>query len=143
MQVKDVMHAGVDCVEAGTPVRDVARLMREDDIGAIPVSSSGELVGMITDRDVACRAVGDGLDLDELKASAIMTEGAICCSPNDDLADAVELMEKHRIRRLPVLDDGSLIGMVSLGDISRRAPTQLSGELLKAVSGHHRSRHQS
>ena len=139
MKVREAMHPGVICVGPETPLREVAHRMKEEDIGAIPVKSDGELVGMITDRDIACRALGDGADVASLTARDVMTRGAICCLAGDDLADAVAIMEGQRIRRLPVVDrDGGLVGMLSLGDVSRGVSQKLSGEVLKSVTAHHR-----
>lgn len=138
MKVRDAMHEGVFCVDADASVREIARNMKQQDIGAVPVRSAGGLVGMVTDRDIACRGLGDGADIDHLKARDVMTKGAICCLANDDLDDAVAVMEGQKIRRLPVMDHEQLVGMLSLGDVSRAASRKLSGEVLKSVSGHHR-----
>lgn len=138
MKVREAMHSGVTCVEPNTSIREVARRMKQEDIGAIPVKSDGELIGMITDRDLACRALGDGADISRLTARDVMTKGAICCLASDDLADAVALMEGQKIRRLPVVQDEEVIGILSLGDISRAASQKMSGEVLRSVSGHHR-----
>jgi len=112
--------------------------MRKDDIGAIPVARNGTLVGIVTDRDITCRAVANGRDLSRLTAEDVMTPHVACCNPNDDLARAITAMKKKRIRRLPVVDKAKgIVGMLSLGDISRKAGRTLSGEVLRAVSGHH------
>lgn len=139
MKVRDAMHPGVVCVEPDTPLREVARKMKEEDIGAIPVKADGDLVGMITDRDLATRALGDGIDISVLRARDVMTKGAICCLASDDLEDAIGVMEGQKIRRLPVMDrDGGLVGMLSLGDVSRGVNSKSSGEVLKSVTSHHR-----
>ncbi|HEY0648630.1 CBS domain-containing protein [Phenylobacterium sp.] len=137
MKVRDVMHRGAECLDDDTPISDVARRMRDADVGAIPISAAGELVGIITDRDIACRAVADGADLDQLTARDVMSKDAVCCAYDDDLSDAVRIMESRRIRRLPVMADGALVGMLSLGDVASRAGAPLSAEVLRAVSSHH------
>lgn len=138
MKVKNAMHKGIDSVGPYTPVRAVAKQMRKDDVGAIPVWRNGSLIGMITDRDITCRAVANGRDLDQMTAQDVMTPHVSSCSPSDDLADAIATMKKKRIRRLPVVDDAQgVVGMLSLGDISRKATRNISGEILRAVSGHH------
>lgn len=137
MKVREIMHVGTVCVDDDTSVREVARIMRTNDIGAVPVSAGGELVGMVTDRDIACRAVGDGADLDTLTARAIMTKDPVYCAPYDDVEDAIELMEANKVRRLPVIEDDALVGILSLGDISQRVRRDLSGEVLQSVSAHH------
>ncbi len=138
MKVKNAMHKGIDSVGPDTPVTAVAKQMRKDDVGAIPVWRNGSLIGIITDRDITCRAVADGRDLDQLTAQDVMTPHVSYCSSGDDLADAIATMKKKRIRRLPVVDDAKgVIGMLSLGDISRKTTRNVSGEILRAVSGHH------
>jgi CBS domain-containing protein len=138
MQVKDVMHKGVQCAEQNTPVKEIARQMRDFDIGAIPVTAKGHIVGMITDRDLACRALADGADLDHVTAKDVMTKNAVCCWPDDDVKTAVETMEAKQIRRLAVTDEHhAVLGMLSLGDISNKLGKQTSGEVLRAVSAHH------
>jgi CBS domain-containing protein len=137
MRVQDVMHSGVTCVDDDTSVREIARIMREEDIGAVPVTAEGEIVGMITDRDLACRVLGDGADPDSITARQVMSGRPIFCSPRDDVEDAIEVMESNRIRRLPVMDEEELVGMLSLGDISNRVRQELAGEVLRCVSAHH------
>jgi CBS domain-containing protein len=138
MKVRAVMHKGAKTVELDTPVKRIAAEMRKLDVGAIPVKADGQLVGIITDRDITCRAVGNRGDINRMTAKDVMTKGVIRCSTEDDVADAVRLMEKKRIRRLPVMDSKrGLVGMLSLGDISRKATKTLSGEVLRAVSAHH------
>ncbi len=139
MKVREAMHKGVHCVEPGTPIRDVARQMRDNDVGAIPVRSNGQIVGMVTDRDITCRAVADGSDISRLTAADIMSRHVVCCSPDDAIDSALHAMEQKKVRRLPVTDSHGLVGMLSLGDISHKAANDLSGEVLRAVSGHHRS----
>jgi len=138
MKVKDVMHKGTTCVEPNTLVSEIAKRMRESDVGAIPVKADSRLVGMVTDRDIACRAFADSVNLAKMTAQDIMTKDVICCSPDDDIEVAIETMEAKQIRRLPVTHSHkTMIGMPSLGDISHKVSEELSGEMLRAVSGHH------
>jgi len=138
MKVKEAMHKGTTCVEPSTPVIDIAKYMRDDDVGAIPVRTDGRLVGIVTDRDIACRAVTHSGNISKLTAQDIMTKDVTCCSAEDDLVIALKVMEAKKIRRLPVTDaHKTMIGMLSLGDISHRLSNDLSGEVLRAVSAHH------
>ena len=138
MKVKDAMHRGVEWREPGTPVKEIAKVMRESDVGAVPISEAGRLVGIITDRDIACRAVANGNDIDKLTAADIMTQGIIYCTEGEDVEDAVHLMEDNQIRRLPVLDDEKrMVGMLSLGDLTHSVSRELVGELAEAVAEHH------
>ncbi|MGO8907783.1 MAG: CBS domain-containing protein [Bradyrhizobium sp.] len=138
MKVKDVMHKGATCVEPSTPVREIAKRMRESDVGAIPVKADSQLVGIVTDRDITCRALADSGNPAKITAKDVMTKDVICCSPDDDIQLAIETMEANQIRRLPVTDSHkTMVGMVSLGDISHKVSKELSSEMLRAVSGHH------
>ncbi|SRR5579885_2093537 len=139
MKVKAAMHKGVASVQPETPVREVAKLMRKKDIGAVPVLANGKLVGIITDRDITCRALGNNGRVDAMTAAKVMSKRIVSCSPDDDVATAIKRMEKKKIRRLPVTDKRKeLVGMLSLGDLSHKISRQLSGEMLQRVSAHHR-----
>jgi CBS domain-containing protein len=139
MKVKDVMHKGTTTVQLDTPVRDIAKRMLKFDIGAVPVRANGKLVGIVTDRDIACRALANSGNVDAMTAKHVMTKNVISCSPEDDIASAVKTMELKKVRRLPVTDSGrGVVGMLSLGDVSHKVSKQLSGEMLRAVSAHHR-----
>jgi CBS domain-containing protein len=139
MKVRDVMHKGIAFVEPNASLKQIAKRMRDEDVGAIPVRADGQLVGIVTDRDIACRAVANNDDLSALTARDVMTKNVACCSPDDDIAIAIKAMEAKKIRRLAVDDaQKGTVGMLSLGDISHKVPNELSGEVLRAVSAHHR-----
>lgn len=138
MQVKDAMHRGVECVETDTPVPEIARKMRDLDIGAMPVREKSRLVGMVTDRDITCRAIANGRDVSKLTARDVMSKDIVFCRDSEDLADAMHIMEDRQIRRMPAVNkDDKPVGMLSLGDVSHAASQELAGEVLKAVSDHH------
>ena len=138
MKVGAIMHKGVKSVDLDTPVKKIAAQMRKMDVGAITIKANSHLVGIVTDRDIACRAIGNSGDINKMTAKDVMTKSVVCCAADDDVADTIRLMEKKQIRRLPVMDsERGLIGMLSLGDISRKVSKSLSGEVLRAVSAHH------
>ena len=138
MKVKDAMHKKAEWVGPDTPVADIAKKMRDLDIGSIPVGDNDRLIGMVTDRDITCRAVANGKDCSKLTAHDVMTKGIVFCRDTEDLDDALRIMEQKKIRRLPVIDDKKrMVGMLSFGDVSRAAPHELAGELMAAVSAHH------
>lgn len=138
MKVRDAMHRNVEWAQPTDTVQDLARRMRETDIGAIPVGENDRLVGMVTDRDIAVRAVANGRDSSKLTARDVMTKGIVYCRDDEDLEDAVRIMEQKQIRRLPVMNDKKrMVGMLSLGDIAHAASRQLTGEVVAAVSEHH------
>ena len=131
MKVKDVMHKGVDWVSPNTPVTELAKLMREHDIGCIPIGEDDRLIGMVTDRDIVCNGLAsNSFDAGRAMARDVMTEGIHCCREDDDLAKAVHHMEKLKLRRLPVMNKSKrMVGIISLGDVSHSA----SGDLLSGA----------
>src|SRR3974377_995117 len=139
MKVKEVMHKGVDWVSPDTPVTELAKLMREHDIGAIPIGEADRLIGMVTDRDIVCKGLAqENFDIHNATARDVMTPGIHCCRDDDDLAKAVRHMEELKIRRLPVINKSKrLVGILSLGDVTQVAPGALVSECVRSVSAHH------
>ena len=138
LKVKDAMHKGVEWVSPDTPVTELANLMCEHDIGAIPIGENDRLIGMVTDRDIVCKGMAkDRFDPPPM-ARDVLTPGIHCCREDDDLAKAVRHMEKLQVRRLPVINKSRrMVGILSLGDISNSAPGDLLSECVKSVSAHH------
>jgi CBS domain-containing protein len=139
MKVKEAMHKGVDWVGPDTPVTELAKLMCGHDIGAIPIGANDKLIGMVTDRDIVCKGlVQDGFDPSRATAREVMTRGIHCCREDDDLAKAVRHMEGLKVRRLAVINKSKrMVGILSLGDVSHTAPSDLLSECVKSVSAHH------
>jgi CBS domain-containing protein len=138
-KIHDVMHAGVESHAPDTSLATIAKTMKAKDIGAVPILEKGKLIGMVTDRDIAVRALANGRDVSKLTAKDVMTKGVACCHESDSTVAASRLMQERRIRRLPVVDESDkLVGMVSLGDLSHAMSEELSGRLAKAVSAHHK-----
>jgi CBS domain-containing protein len=138
MKVKEMMHKGAEYVAPNAKLQVIAKKMRDYDVGSIPVCEGGKIVGMVTDRDIAVRALANGKDLSKLEAKDVMSKDVVFCRDNEEAEDAIRIMEDNRIRRLPVLNDAKrLVGMVSLGDISHALSQELTGEVTRAVSAHH------
>jgi CBS domain-containing protein len=139
MKVKDAMHRGVEWVGPDTPVTELAKLMRTNDIGAIPIGENDRLIGMVTDRDIVCKGLAeDGFDARRATARDVMTPGIHCCREDDDLAKAVQHMEALKVRRLPVINKSKrMVGILSLGDVSHSAPSNVLSQWVKSVSDHH------
>lgn len=138
MKVKDLMHVGVAWFGPETPLTEVAQTMRDEDVGCVPIGENDRLVGMVTDRDIACRAVAGGNDCAKMTAGEVMSKPIIYCYEDEDVDDAVHVMEQHGVRRLPVISrEKRMVGMLSLGDISSRAGRELAGEAIQATSAHH------
>ena len=118
--VNDVMSKKVVAVLPGDTLEEAARLMKEHDVGVLPVVSGGELKGLVTDRDIVLQCVAAGKEPSQVKAYQIMTKDVVSVSPGQTVSEAARLMGKEQIRRLPVLKDGVIDGMISMADIARR-----------------------
>lgn len=133
MQVEEIMTRELDLVDADETVQTVARKMREDDVGAVPVAEGDKLVGIVTDRDIVLRAVAEG----DIGATArkVMSSHILYCYADQPVEEVLQHMGENQVRRLPVLSrDRSLIGMVSLGDLAAAAPEEKTGQALKGIS---------
>lgn len=138
MKVREAMHRGAEWVAPDTTIADVAQIMRNLDVGALPVGENDRLVGMITDRDIVCRCIATGGDPETAKARDVMTKGIVFCREEVDLDEAIGIMQQKLIRRLPVINEQRrMVGILSLGDVSHAGPPETSGEVLAAVSAHH------
>jgi CBS domain-containing protein len=127
------MSTGVEIASPDDPIRDVARTMRDIDAGYMPVGENDRLVGVITDRDIAIRAIAEGMGPDT-NVRQVMSKEVRWCYEDEEIDDVSEQMAEHKIRRLPVLNrEKRLIGVISLGDISL-ADGVTSGEALKEIS---------
>ena len=118
MKVSNVMTKNIRLVSPDQTLRDAARLMSEEDVGALPVADSDRLVGMVTDRDIAIRGVAEGMAADA-KVRQVMTEQVKYCFEDEDLAHVSQNMASLQMRRLPAMNrDKRLVGIVSLGDLA-------------------------
>ncbi len=137
MQVCEVMSRGVACIRPSASLQEAAQRMRDLNVGPVPVCGDNDkLVGMITDRDIAVRAVAEGKDPRTTCVEEVMTRGIDYCFEDDDVAEAARQMEDRQIRRLVVLNhDKRLVGIVSLGDLATATgDEQLAGHTLERVS---------
>jgi CBS domain-containing protein len=134
MKVSDVMTPNPRTVQLSDTIEDAARIMRDEDTGAVPVIEDDRVVGMITDRDIVIRAVADG-DF-ECTIDDIVSDDVVCATPEMSTAEAAELMSEHQIRRLPVVDDDErLVGILSIGDIAvKEGRDARTGETLENIS---------
>ncbi|AWW36829.1 CBS domain-containing protein [Streptomyces cadmiisoli] len=116
--VREVMTPGVVAVRPDASVAEAARLMRAQDVGDVVVADGEQVVGVLTDRDIAVRAVAEGLDPSGVSARSVCTPDPVVVSPQDPVSTAVALMREKAVRRLPVVEDGLPVGVVSLGDLA-------------------------
>jgi CBS domain-containing protein len=135
MQIRDVMTENVRTVRPDTTLLDVARIMRDEDIGSVPVAENDRLIGMITDRDIVVRAVAGGDGVERQTAGDVMSPKIVCCREDEDVDDVLRNMGEQQLRRLAVVnDDMRVVGIVSLGDLSRTARPAEAGESLAEIS---------
>ncbi|HWI53404.1 MAG TPA: CBS domain-containing protein [Symbiobacteriaceae bacterium] len=112
------MTRDVRCVTPDSTVQDAAKIMADCNCGVVPVVKGDQVVGIITDRDIVLRCVTQGGDPKTGKVSACMTDDVVCCAPDTDAHEAANLMANRQIRRLPVVENGRLCGIVALGDMA-------------------------
>jgi CBS domain-containing protein len=118
MKVRDVMTSSVDWVGPSTSVAEVAKLMKKDDVGSIPICDNNKVLGIITDRDIVLNAVASGKDCNSTSAKDIMSKNVVSVSSNQDVHEAADMMSKYQIRRLPVIDQDKLVGILAIGDLA-------------------------
>jgi CBS domain-containing protein len=117
-KLSEVMNTDVQTISPDAAIEEAAQEMRDGDFGLVPVVEDEELIGVITDRDIAIRAVAEGRDPSTL-VREVMSEGVVWASEDDSIEDAARIMSDHQIRRLPIVDaDQHLVGIVSLGDFA-------------------------
>lgn len=120
MKVRDVMTSNVSTISTDSTIQDAAYQMKNLDVGSIPVcDSSKRPVGIVTDRDIVIRNVSEGMG-GNTSVDTVMTKNVITVSPDTDIHEAAEIMSNHQIRRLPVVENNKIIGIVSIGDLAVR-----------------------
>jgi CBS domain-containing protein len=139
MKCADVMTKDPTCCVPTDTVSRVAKIMKTEDVGSIPVCESRQsrkLVGIVTDRDLALCVVGEGRDPNGTPAQEVMTRQPITCSAEDDLQQAIDAMQSHQVRRIPVVDrDGQLVGIIAQADIATRVQDpEKTAETLEEIS---------
>jgi CBS domain-containing protein len=135
-KIAEVMTQRPRAVTAQMTVREAARLMDEEDVGSLPVVDEGErLIGIVTDRDVAVRVVGRGLDADNTPVVEVATRDVVAVTPDHDLDDALRVMAKEQVRRVPVvMNENQLVGMLAQADVAKVGKEKETGELVEAIS---------
>ena len=134
MKIREAMTPNPTVVSPRQPISEAAKLMSECDAGALPVGENDRLVGMITDRDIAIRAVAEGRG-PETPVRDVMSNEVLYCYEDEDIAQVAENMGEQQVRRLPVLDrDKRLVGIVSIGDLSRVAKPATAGKAVAEIS---------
>jgi CBS domain-containing protein len=132
--IRDAMTKDPRSIGASAPVVEAARLMREEHIGSLPVTDDETLVGMITDRDITTRVVAEAADAKMTSVGDVFSRDLISVEPDKDLEEALQLMARHQVRRLPVIEDGRLVGIVAQADIALSENETKTGKLVEAIS---------
>ena len=132
--VRDAMTENPHSIGHSASVVEAARLMRQQDIGSLPITDQEKLVGMITDRDITTRVVAEGADATKTSVGDVYSRDLISVEPDRGLDEALQLMARHQVRRLPVVEDGRLVGIVAQADIALNENETKTGELVEAIS---------
>jgi len=135
MKVRDVMTNKIYAALPNAPIAEVAKKMKELNVGAIPVcDSQDQPLGIITDRDIVVRGVVEGLD-NSSSASDIMSKGLVSVTPDTHIHEAARIMGENQVRRLPVVENGKIVGIVAIGDLAvRNIYENEAGEALSNIS---------
>jgi CBS domain-containing protein len=131
--VRDVMTGNPRSIGASASVVEAARLMRQEHVGSLPVTDDEKLVGMITDRDITTRVVAEAADPKMTLVADVYSRALIAVEADKDLDEALQLMARHQVRRLPVVEQGGLVGIVAQADIALRE-NEKTGQLVEAIS---------
>jgi CBS domain-containing protein len=136
MKLKDVMSTDVEVIHPTDTPKTAAQKMRDRDIGFLPVVEAGQLLGVLTDRDLVIRLIANGVQTDSMLGRDVVTSPGIYVYEDQSMDEASQIMRDHQIRRLVVLNrgDGNVIGVVSLGDLAANTPSEEAGDVLKSVS---------
>ena len=133
--IRDVMTSNPCSIDAEKSVAYAAKMMKEEDVGLAPIVEGDKLVGMLTDRDIAIRVVAEGRNPDQTKVREVASNQVVTIDPQQELDEALRIMAKHQVRRLPVVEeDGKLVGVVAQADIAREGDDSRTGELVEEIS---------
>ena len=132
--VRDAMTENPRSIGSSASVVEAARLMRQEHIGSLPITDDEQLVGMITDRDITTRVVAEAADLEMTSVGDVYSRDPISVEPDKDLEEALQLMARHQVRRLPVVEHGRLVGIVAQADVALGENETKTGELVEAIS---------
>ena len=133
--IKDVMTSNPCSIDADKSVAYAAKMMKDEDVGLAPIVEGDKLIGMLTDRDIAIRVVAEGRNPDQVTVREVASKQVVTIDPQQDLDEALRIMAKHQVRRLPVVEeDGRLVGVVAQADVARDGNDAETGELVEEIS---------
>jgi CBS domain-containing protein len=128
------MTPGVRTVDPSQSLAEAAEVMRGEDVGSVPVEAEGRLIGIVTDRDIVTRAVAERRDPQTVKVDEVASRELVTVEPEHDLDEALALMARHQVRRLPVVEEGRLVGMLAQADVALEAKEKKVGETIEEIS---------
>jgi len=132
--IKEVMTRDVRACEPNATVAQAAKVMAKEDVGPVPIVEDGRLVGIITDRDIVVRVVAEGRDPNATTVREIASTELVTVAPDDDLDEALNLLARRQVRRLPVVEGDRLVGIVAQADIARLGKDKKTGEVVEEIS---------
>jgi CBS domain-containing protein len=133
--IQELMSTNPVAIDADQSVADAAKMLRDEDVGLAPIVDEDRLIGAVTDRDIAIRVVAEGNDPASTKVREIASTEIVTVDPQQDLDEALRLMARHQVRRLPVVDaSGRLVGVLAQADVAREASVSQTGELVEEIS---------
>jgi len=128
------MTSNVRAAASTESLADAAQMMKEEDVGSLPVVEDDRLIGILTDRDIIVRAVAERVDPQSISVGDVASRELVMVEPDQDLDEALSLMARHRVRRLPVVADGRLVGILAQADVAIEAEGKNAGEMLEEIS---------
>lgn len=132
--VRDAMTPNVRSAAPTDSLADAAQTMKQEDVGSLPVVEDDRLIGILTDRDIVLRAVAERVDPQSINVGDVASRDLVTVEPDQDLDEALVLMARHRVRRLPVVEDGRLVGMLAQADVAVEAKGKNAGGMLEEIS---------
>jgi CBS domain-containing protein len=134
-KIRDLMTTNPATVSPDDPVIEAARIMRDEDVGIVPILEGDRLFGTVTDRDITIRVVAEGTNAQSTPVREVASTQLVTIDPGQDLEEALRLMAKHQVRRLPIVEeDGRLVGIVAQADIARAGEDAKTGEVVQQIS---------
>jgi CBS domain-containing protein len=133
--IREVMTSKLCSIDTDKTVAYAAKMMRDEDVGLAPIVEGDRLVGVLTDRDIAVRVVAEGRDPEQVKVTEVASGDVVTLDPQQDLDEALRLMARHQVRRLPVVEeDGRLVGVLAQADVAKEADEARTGEVVEQIS---------
>jgi CBS domain-containing protein len=131
---RDIMHAGASCIGESQTLLHASQQMRDLDVGALPIcGDDGRLLGIVTDRDIVVKCIANGVDPGTATAGQLAQAEPVAIGPSANVDEVLNLMAENQIRRLPVIDNQQVVGMISEADLARNLPEQAVGHFVEAI----------